>query len=134
MKYWQDQGVPAEKLILGLAAFGRTFTLSTTSSGVGAPISNVGKAGPYTMEAGSLSYYEVTLKSPIFFLLCMMCAVFDYANMLDFNSSFQVCLALEGKQIEWITDQKVPYGVAGDQWIGFDNKESIDAKVGKCLH
>ncbi|AWP10329.1 putative acidic mammalian chitinase-like [Scophthalmus maximus] len=98
MKYWQDQGVPAEKLILGLAAFGRTFTLSTTSSGVGAPISNVGKAGPYTMEAGSLSYYEV-------------------------------CLALEGKQIEWITDQKVPYGVAGDQWIGFDNKESIDAKV-----
>uniref|UniRef100_A0A8D3E411 chitinase n=1 Tax=Scophthalmus maximus TaxID=52904 RepID=A0A8D3E411_SCOMX len=102
MKYWQDQGVPAEKLILGLAAFGRTFTLSTTSSGVGAPISNVGKAGPYTMEAGSLSYYEV-------------------------------CLALEGKQIEWITDQKVPYGVAGDQWIGFDNKESIDAKVGKCF-
>uniref|UniRef100_A0A8D3AJV3 chitinase n=1 Tax=Scophthalmus maximus TaxID=52904 RepID=A0A8D3AJV3_SCOMX len=103
MKYWQDQGVPAEKLILGLAAFGRTFTLSTTSSGVGAPISNVGKAGPYTMEAGSLSYYEV-------------------------------CLALEGKQIEWITDQKVPYGVAGDQWIGFDNKESIDAKVGKCFY
>ncbi|KAA8590771.1 hypothetical protein FQN60_001714, partial [Etheostoma spectabile] len=61
MQYWRDQGVPAEKLILGFAAYGRTFTLSTTSSKVGAPISGAGYAGSYTLEEGSWSYYEVCL-------------------------------------------------------------------------
>ncbi|XP_034733918.1 acidic mammalian chitinase-like isoform X2 [Etheostoma cragini] len=98
MRYWRDQGVPAEKLILGFAAYGRTFTLSTTSSKVGAPISGAGYAGSYTQEAGSWSYYEV-------------------------------CLNLQGKTVYWIEKQKVPYGTTGNQWVGFDNKDSINAKV-----
>lgn len=65
MWYWQDQGVPAEKLILGFAAYGRTFTLSSQSSVIGAPISGAGNPGHYTKEAGFWSYYEVILKSLI---------------------------------------------------------------------
>ncbi|XP_040007634.1 acidic mammalian chitinase-like [Xiphias gladius] len=98
LRYWQDQGVAAEKLILGFAAYGRTFTLSSLSSEVGAPISNVGHAGLYTEEAGLWSYYEV-------------------------------CLYLEGKTVQWIEHQNVPCGSTGNQWVGFDNKESIYAKV-----
>uniref|UniRef100_A0A3B4VLY2 chitinase n=1 Tax=Seriola dumerili TaxID=41447 RepID=A0A3B4VLY2_SERDU len=98
MQYWRDQGVPAEKLILGFAAYGRTFTLSFQSSEIGAPISGAGNAGRYTKEAGFWSYYEV-------------------------------CLNLEGKTVQWIADQKVPYGTTGNQWVGFDNKDSINAKV-----
>lgn len=63
MRYWRDQGAPAEKLHLGLAAYGRTFRLSSQSSEVGAPISGAGNAGPYTMEAGFWSYYEVKLQA-----------------------------------------------------------------------
>uniref|UniRef100_A0A3Q3NP35 chitinase n=1 Tax=Mastacembelus armatus TaxID=205130 RepID=A0A3Q3NP35_9TELE len=98
MQYWRDQGVPAEKLILGFAAFGRTFTLSSQSREVGAPSSGAGNPGHYTMEAGFWSYYEV-------------------------------CLYLNGKEIWWLEDQKVPYGTTGNQWVGFDNKNSISAKV-----
>lgn len=65
MRYWQDQGAPAEKLILGFPAYGRTFTLSSQSSVIGAPISGAGNPGQYTREAGFWSYYEVTLKSLI---------------------------------------------------------------------
>lgn len=51
MQYWRDEGVPTEKPILGFAAYGRTFTLSSQSSDVGAPISCVGNEGLYTRQA-----------------------------------------------------------------------------------
>lgn len=41
----------------------------------------------------------------------------------------QTCSFLNGASVEWIDDQKVPYAVKGDQWVGFDNDRSIDAKV-----
>ncbi|XP_066526387.1 acidic mammalian chitinase-like [Hoplias malabaricus] len=59
MKYWRDQGAPAEKLRMGFATYGRTFRLSSTASGVGAPASGPASAGPYTREAGFWSYYEI---------------------------------------------------------------------------
>lgn len=65
MRYWRDQGVPAEKLNLGFAAYGRTFTLSSQSSEVGASIRGAGNAGRYTKEAGFWSYYEVKLQAVI---------------------------------------------------------------------
>lgn len=42
---------------------------------------------------------------------------------------FQTCSFLNGASVEWIEDQKVPYAVKGDQWVGFENDRSIDAKV-----
>ncbi|KAA8590772.1 hypothetical protein FQN60_001715, partial [Etheostoma spectabile] len=98
MRYWRDQGVPTDKLNLGLAAFGRAFNLSTTSSDVGAPASGPGEEGCYTGEQGLWSAYET-------------------------------CLYIEGVPINLITDQKVPYATTDNQWVGFDNKDSLDAKV-----
>lgn len=59
MKYWRDNGTPVEKLRMGFAAYGRTFRLTSSSTGVGAPASGAASAGPYTREAGFWSYYEV---------------------------------------------------------------------------
>ncbi|KAL0970437.1 hypothetical protein UPYG_G00241910, partial [Umbra pygmaea] len=59
MKYWRDQGAPAEKLMMGFASYGRTFQLSSANTGVGAPASGAGSAGPFTREAGFWSYYEI---------------------------------------------------------------------------
>lgn len=59
MKYWRDNGTPVEKLRMGFAAYGRTFRLASSSTGVGAPASGAASAGPYTREAGFWSYYEV---------------------------------------------------------------------------
>ena len=58
--YWAELGAPKDKLVLGLALYGRSFTLAKVAeNGVGDPISGPGWAGIYTGEAGFLSYYEV---------------------------------------------------------------------------
>ncbi|XP_068449918.1 chitotriosidase-1-like [Clinocottus analis] len=59
MKYWRDNGTPVEKLIMGFAVHGRTFRLTSSSTGVGAPASGAASAGPFTREAGFWSYYEI---------------------------------------------------------------------------
>ncbi|KAM3621315.1 uncharacterized protein V6R79_009406 [Siganus canaliculatus] len=59
MKYWRDNGTPAEKLLMGFASYGRTFRLASSNTGVGAPASGAASAGPYTREAGFWSYYEI---------------------------------------------------------------------------
>jgi len=59
MKYWRDNGTPVEKLNMGFAAYGRTFRLTSSNTGVGAPIGGAASAGPYTREAGFWAYYEV---------------------------------------------------------------------------
>lgn len=59
MTYWRDQGAPVEKLRMGFATYGRTFRLSSSETGVGAPASGAASAGTYTREAGFWSYYEI---------------------------------------------------------------------------
>lgn len=52
--------MPAKKIILGLAAYGRTFTLVDAElNGLDSPVSGAGLAGEFTRERGSLAYYEV---------------------------------------------------------------------------
>lgn len=59
MWFWQDQGAPAQKLNMGLAAYGRAFTLASSSTGVGAAAKGPAEEGCYTGEMGFWAYYEV---------------------------------------------------------------------------
>ncbi|XP_032074166.1 chitotriosidase-1-like isoform X2 [Thamnophis elegans] len=59
VQYWKTKGAPPKKIILGIPAYGRTFTLSTSQNGVKAPTSGPGTPGVYTKERGFLSYYEI---------------------------------------------------------------------------
>lgn len=59
MRYWREQGAPAEKLLLGVATYGRTFRLVSASNRVGSPAGGPASAGTYTREAGFWAYYEV---------------------------------------------------------------------------
>ncbi|KAM6981988.1 chitotriosidase-1-like [Tautogolabrus adspersus] len=61
LEYWRDQGASEEKLNMGMAAFGRAFSLSSNSSAVGAPASGPGEEGCYTGEEGFWAYYETCL-------------------------------------------------------------------------
>ncbi|KAM7405058.1 hypothetical protein PAMP_012347 [Pampus punctatissimus] len=98
MKYWRNQGAPLEKLIVGFATYGRAFRTSSAANGVGAPVSGPASAGPYTREAGILSYYEI-------------------------------CTFLQGGSVHWIDEQMVPYAIKGNEWVGFDNRQSFDIKA-----
>ena len=55
-------GFPAEKVVLGLATYGRPFRLeSAVNNGLHAPKSRweSPRTGKYTRTTGSLSYYEI---------------------------------------------------------------------------
>ncbi|XP_046319612.1 chitotriosidase-1 [Marmota monax] len=60
VQLWLQKGTPANKLILGMPTYGRSFTLASLSdTGVGAPATGPGAPGPFTKEGGILAYYEV---------------------------------------------------------------------------
>lgn len=46
-----------------------------------------------------------------------------------FFSGLQICPMESSVPIHWIDEQMVPYAVQGRAWVGFDNQESITAKV-----
>uniref|UniRef100_A0A182JSB4 GH18 domain-containing protein n=1 Tax=Anopheles christyi TaxID=43041 RepID=A0A182JSB4_9DIPT len=96
---WIRGGAPKSKLIVGLAAYGRTFTMSSSGSiGTRASARGAGRAGPYTQQPGTLAYYEV-------------------------KDAFNI----SGGQI-WDDEQHVPYAVSGDQWVSYDDVQSIRMK------
>ncbi|XP_041051535.1 acidic mammalian chitinase-like [Carcharodon carcharias] len=98
LKYWRDKGAPSEKLLVAFPAYGNTYTLKTSQTGVGAPVSGGGEPGPYTHRRGFLAYHEI-------------------------------CPFLENATIKLIDDQKVPYAFKGDQWVGYDNRQSVTTKA-----
>ncbi|XP_053881675.1 chitinase-3-like protein 2 [Malaclemys terrapin pileata] len=97
VRYWRSKGAPAEKLIMGIPTYGRSFTLSSSRTGIGVPISGLGSPGPFTQEAGSLAYYEI-------------------------------CTFTPGATTERIVEQEVPYSYKGNQWVGYNDEQSITTK------
>lgn len=43
---------------------------------------------------------------------------------------FQICDFLKGAEVRRIDSQKVPYATKGNQWVGYDDVESVKNKVG----
>ncbi|CAL4094059.1 unnamed protein product [Meganyctiphanes norvegica] len=102
---WIQLGAPAEKLVLGLASYGRTFTLlSSSKAGLGAPTTGPGSRGPLTRESGFLGYNEI-------------------------------CSSTEGWKKTVNPLVGAPYASKGNQWVGYDDLESIKMKSqwGKSL-
>ncbi|XP_066480273.1 chitinase-3-like protein 1 [Tiliqua scincoides] len=59
VKLLKSKGAPAEKIIMGIPTYGRTFTLSSSQTFVGATASGGGTPGHFTNSTGMLAYYEI---------------------------------------------------------------------------
>jgi len=100
-RYWVQNGCPAAKLNIGIGTYGRCFQLtSANENGVDAPARGPCTAGTWTREAGFLAYYEI----------CQMLGNAGTVKVFD-------------------AEQQVPYAYNGDQWVGYDDLDSIAAKV-----
>jgi chitinase len=96
-----DAGIPSEKLVLGLAAYGRTYTLSDTSCTTPGCGFNGAKATTCTNSNGFMSYFEIE-------------------NIISSNS-YDI--------LDVDTNSGTMYLVKGDQWIGFDNESTFASKI-----
>ncbi|XP_033215191.1 acidic mammalian chitinase-like [Belonocnema kinseyi] len=101
VKHWISQYVPLNKLMMGLAFYGKSYTLKDPKVvGRGAPSAGAGVAGPYTRANGSLAYYEI-------------CDLIKNKNWKVIND----------------TEQHVPYAYSYDQIVAFDDVASLEEKV-----
>ncbi len=95
-----NNGTPKEKLILGLGTYGRSLRLVDPSrNSPGDAAAGGGTAGAYTREAGFLSYYEICQKLS------------------------------QGWTKKWDDEAKVPYAHSGNEWVGYDDIQSLKVKV-----
>lgn len=98
---WINSGLSPHKLIMGVPSYGRTFTLADPGNpSIGVGITGPGRPGPYTREEGNLGYNEIC----------------EYINA-------------GGWSLQYDADQQVPYMYQGDQWVTYDNPDSIAIKV-----
>ncbi|KAK3281481.1 hypothetical protein CYMTET_10732 [Cymbomonas tetramitiformis] len=101
VNYWLQRGCPADKLVLGMPFYGRSFTLESSSDAFyGAAVTGAGRPGPGTGEGGFLAFYEV-------------------AHAVE---------AYSGERL-WDSKMQVPYAHWRDQWVGYDDQQSIRSKV-----
>ncbi|KAG8182778.1 hypothetical protein JTE90_018652 [Oedothorax gibbosus] len=101
VNYWLNNGAPKEKLILGMALFGRTFTLANpTENGVRAPANGAGARGRLNGDAELLGFNEV----------CYNLYKLRWASV-------------------WDPDAWTPYAFKDNQWVGYDDQRSLNAKV-----
>ncbi|XP_069106429.1 chitinase-3-like protein 1 [Argopecten irradians] len=92
ISYWIDAGAPPIKLVMGLATYGRTFTLADDNVySDGSPASGIGRPGLYTGKPGLLGFYEI-------------------CNNLQ-----------NGWDTAFDTTQIANMAWYGDQWVGYDD-------------
>merc|ERR1719510_449262 len=101
--YWLSNGASANKLVLGLATYGRGWRLATPGQNQPAFSSAVGASlpGPFTVQAGYLAYTEIQ------------------------------DLIKSGGIRYWDVERQVPYVITADgsQWIGYDDIDSLFLKT-----
>ena len=93
VNYWINNGLPKEKLVLGLAAYGHSFRLNNRNR-------NTPGSSTDSSQSQILIYPDI----------CRKLAEGDW-------------------QRAWSEDQRVPYVFKGNEWISYDDAESMKIKV-----
>ena len=102
VRHWIKRGCPRSKLVVGIPTYGRSWTLSSsTSTAVGSPASGAGSPGPVTKEGGFLAYNEI----------CQKIQKGDFTKVSD------------------PTNKMGPYAHGAGQWVGYDDPAMAGLKA-----
>lgn len=107
IRYWLSHGAANNKIILGVPTYGRAWKMDEDSGLTGVPpfpADGAAEAGPYTNEAGLLSYPEV-------------CSKLANPNRLS---------AAAGKHLRRVADPSKRYGMYEEYW----NKSDVTNRYG----
>lgn len=99
INYWIQKGASPDKLNVGMGTYGRSFTLQNTRS------TDVGVAITGPGQAGPYT---------------------REAGTLGYN---EICEQSSQWTVYWNEEQEVPYAVNGNQWVGYDNADSLKLKA-----
>ena len=115
---------------MGVPTYGHNFALADpTVTDFYSPTWGPGDAGPYTRQAGTLGFNEVQhFITDLSYANYDMIPVSSDLTMLVF---IQICVDLQDGGWTVVLDQyyQAPYAYKGNQWIGYDDTDSVAVKV-----
>lgn len=110
LQNYLNNGVPADKIILGIPIFGHSYAgvsgLSKNDHGPGKPFQHAGSPGPSTNHAGLLAYFEIS----------------------DMIKRGQLNFAADT-----VTSTGYGYHISMQSWVSFDTPETTKLKAQKAL-
>ncbi|CAG0923349.1 unnamed protein product [Notodromas monacha] len=106
MTLWEEMGCPKDKLVVGVPFYGRTYTLGSKDN-------TALRAGIKKWEGGGQRG--------------------AYTNATGFTAYYEICAAVQNKESGWTKKfddiGKCPYAFNGDQWVGYEDEESLQYKM-----
>lgn len=110
LENYLSNGVPANKIVLGMPAFGHSFGgvsgMSLLDTGPGKQFENAGSPGPATNQAGLLAYFEIS----------------------DMIASTQLSFGTDN-----VTSTAYGYHLSSQKWVSFDTPDTIALKAQMAL-
>ncbi|XP_063604124.1 endochitinase-like [Penaeus indicus] len=98
---WENLGCPRNKIVVGVPFYGKSYTLCNSSiNGLHAPINGTGQSGPILKKEGVHMYFET-------------CYLLQNAGWVR----------------QWDDGGLVPFAYSGDQWVGYEDMESLKIKM-----
>ncbi|CAI7803065.1 unnamed protein product [Closterium sp. NIES-53] len=119
MAAWVSRGLARSKAMLGLAMYGRTFTLDSTSSTVGAPAFGAGQSGSKQALITLFLVLHIPYPSP----------PLQQEPGILFYKEIDELVTTGGYTATFDAPTSSMYAVKGDQWVGHDDPSTIATKV-----
>lgn len=123
------QGCQADKIVMGIPTYGRTYTLKDQYSfGVDAPVDGPGAPGPFTLSSGSLGFNEVSFLREKKEKKKLRIAKFPFFTFFPLS---QICSILSSGDwtIKHLLNNASKVARRGKEWIAYDDPETVYQKV-----